>query len=139
LEVNARGYPTGRMPEIFDNLFEGAPATPNVSLHVVDAVTLQLSWEPPFTWPQYEIVRYTVIMENRSNGDVLPPVVLNPSDTTFITTTSAPVQSCAELRFNVTAHSALGASTPAVVAGGFPIGEEWTGSPCVLIQNCHDH
>jgi len=23
LEVNARGYPTGRMLEIFDNLFEG--------------------------------------------------------------------------------------------------------------------
>ena len=108
-------------------LSEGAPATPNVSLHVVDAVTLKLSWDPPFTWPQYEILRYTVIMENRSNGDVLPPGILNPSDTTYIMTASAPVQRCADLRFSVKAHSALGASTPAVVAGGFPIGEEWTG------------
>ena len=66
-------------------------------------------------------------MENRSNGDVLPPVLLNPSDTTYIITASAPVQSCAELRFSFTAHSALGVSTPAVVAGGFPIGEERTG------------
>ena len=110
-----------------DNLSEGAPATPNVSLHVVDATTLRLSWEPPFTWPQYEILRYRVIMENGSNGDTLPPVILSPSDTTYIITASAPVQSCAELRFSVTAHSALGASTPAVVAGGFPIGEERTG------------
>jgi len=99
----------------------GAPATPIVSLHVVDATTLRLSWEPPFTWSQYEILRYIVTMENRSNGDVLPPVILNPSNTTYIITASAPVQSCAELRFSVTAHSALGASTPAVVAGGFPI------------------
>jgi len=107
-----------------DNLSEGAPATPNVSLHVVDAATLHLSWEPPFTWPQYEILHYIVNMENRTNGDVLPPVILGPNDTTYIITASAPVQSCAELRFSVTAYSALGASTPAVVAGGFPIGEE---------------
>ena len=63
-------------------------------------------------------------MENRSNGDILPPVILSPNDTTYIITPSAPVQRCAELRFSVTAHSALGASAPAVVAGGFPIGEE---------------
>jgi len=67
-------------------LSEGAPATPNASLHIVHAATLQLSWDPPFTWPQYEILRYRVIMENRSNGDILPPVILSPNDTTYIIT-----------------------------------------------------
>jgi len=70
-------------------------------------------------------------MENRSNGDILPPVILSPSDTTYIITASAPVQSCPELRFSIAAQSALVASTPAVVAGGFPIGEERHEQACV--------
>ena len=102
---------------------EGGPATPNVSLDVVNATTLQLSWDPPFTWPEYEILNYTVRMENRSSGITEGPVVLSPTDLTYTLTTSAPVQHCAKLRFNVTASNALGDSPPAVVTGGFPKGK----------------
>ena len=100
----------------------------------MDDSTLQLSWEPPFTWPQYEILHYTVDMENRSSGYVLPPVTLSPSETAHTLRASAPLQSCAELRFSVTAHTAIGAGTPAVVTGGFPIGEEWCGQARVSLE-----
>ena len=113
--------------------FEGAPAAPNVSLHLVDVSTLRLRWEPPFTWRGFEILRYTVNMENRSSGYVLPPVTLSPSETAHTLRASAPLQSCAELRFSVTAHTAAGVGTPAVVTGGFPIGEEWCGQACRIL------
>ena len=91
----------------------------------MNATILQLSWDPPFTWPEYEILRCTVRMENRSSGITAEPVVLTPTDLTYTLTASAPAQQCAELRFNVTASNALGDSAPAVVTGGFPKGEVW--------------
>ena len=102
---------------------KGGPATPNVSLDVVNATTLQLSWNPPFTWPEYKILYYTVRIEDRSSGITEGPVVLSPTDLTYTLTASAPVQHCAELRFNIIASNALGYSAPAVVAGGFPKGK----------------
>ena len=92
----------------------------------MNATILQLSWGPPFTWPEYEILRYTVRMENSSSGTTAEPVVLSPTDLTYTLTTSAPAQHCAELRFNVTASNALGDSAPAVVTGGFPKGNGLT-------------
>ena len=89
----------------------------------MNATTLQLNWDPPFTWPEYEILNYTVRMENRSSGITERPVVLTPTDLTYRLTGSAPVQHCAELRFNVTASNALGDSAPAVVTEGFPKGK----------------
>ena len=62
-------------------------------------------------------------MENRSSRITEGPVVLSPTDLTYIRTASTPVQHCAELRFNVTASNALGESAPALVTGGFPKGE----------------
>ena len=82
--------------------------------------TLQLSWIPPFTWPDYQILNYTVRVENRSSGITDSPMVLTPTDLTYTLTAEAPAQHCAELRFNVTASNALGDSVPAVVIGGFP-------------------
>ena len=99
---------------------EGGPATPNVSLHVVNATTLRLDWDPPFTWPDYQILNYTVRIENRSSGVTDSPMVLTPTDLTYTLTAEAPAQHCAELRFNVTASNTLGDSAPAVVVGGFP-------------------
>ena len=89
----------------------------------MNATILQLSWDSPFTWPEYEILNYTVKMENRSSGVTERPVVLSPTDLTYTLTASAPAQHCAELRFNVTASNALGNSAPAVVTGGFPKGK----------------
>ena len=102
---------------------EGGPAPPNVSLRVVNATTLQLSWDPPFTWPEYKLLNYTVRMENRRSNITAEPVVLPPSDLTYTLTASSPVQHCADLRFNITASNALGDSAPAVVTGGFPKGK----------------
>ena len=90
----------------------------------MNATTLQLSWDPPFTWSEYEILHYTLRIENRSSGITNQgPVVFSPTDVTYTLTTSAPVQHCAELRFNVTASNALGDSVPAVVTGGFSKGK----------------
>ena len=90
----------------------------------MNATALQLSWDPPFTWPEYEILRYTVRMENRSSEITdQGPVVLSPTSLTHTLTASAPVQHCAELRFNITASNALGDSAPVVVTGGFPKGK----------------
>ena len=88
----------------------------------MSATILQLRWDPPFTWPDFEIQHYTVTMENRSSGISADPVVLTPTDLTYTMITEAPVQHCAELRFNVTASNALGHSAAAVVTGGFPKG-----------------
>ena len=92
----------------------------------MNATALQLSWDSPFTWPEYEILNYTVRMENRSSGITEGPVVLSPTDLTHTLTTTAPAQHCAELRFSVTASNALGDSAPAVVTGGFPKGNALT-------------
>ena len=91
----------------------------------MNATTLQLDWDPPFTWPDYEILNYTVTMENRSSGITDSPVVLTVTDLTYTLTAEAPAEHCAELRFNVTASNALGDSAPAVVIGGFPKGKVW--------------
>ena len=86
----------------------------------MNATTLQLSWDPPFTWPDYEILKYIVRVDNRSSGTTESSVVLTPTDLTYTLTAEAPAQHCAELRFNVTASNTLGDSAPAVVVGGFP-------------------
>ena len=91
----------------------------------MNATTLQLRWDPPFTWLDYEIQRYTVTMENRRSGITDSPVVLAPANLTYTRTAEAPAQHCAELRFNVTASNALGDSAPAIVIGGFPKGKVW--------------
>ena len=91
----------------------------------MNATTLQLDWDPPFTWPDFEILNYTVTMENRSSGTTANPVVLTPANLTYTLTAEAPAEHCAELRFNVTASNALGDSNPAVVIGGFPKGKVW--------------
>ena len=64
-------------------------------------------------------------MENRSSSTTANPMVLTVTDLTYTLTAEAPVQHCAELRFNVTASNALGDSAPAVVIGGFPKGKVW--------------
>ena len=113
-------------------MYTGPPLPPDPHLYMFSATTIQLSWLPPFSWREYPIVNYTVQVHNRATGEMINSTV-NAISTEMLSTTAlvtfiyntphgGVVQNCEELVFSVSAASIIGWSSPAVVTGGFPIG-----------------
>ena len=109
----------------------GPPPSPIPHLLVLNATAIQLSWLPPFSWAEYPIVNYTVQVHNRATGEVTNSFINATSD---MLSTTAPVtfiyntphggvmRNCEELVFIVSAATIIGQGSPAIVTGGFPIG-----------------
>ena len=112
--------------------YAGPPLPPDPRLYMFSATTIQLSWLPPFSWAEYPIVNYSVQVYNEATREVMNST-LNATSTEMFSMT-APVtfvyrtphkgvmQNCEQLVFSVSAASSVGLSSPAVVTGGFPIG-----------------
>lgn len=105
----------------------GPPSYPEPFLQLINATTLLLSWFPPFTWPDFEIINYSIKMMNTTNGDTfVRNVNATPNETIineyFITPNGEATQSCFPLKFAVSATSTIGESRPGNTSGGFPIG-----------------
>ena len=123
------------------HMYIGPPLSPDPHLCMFSATTIQLSWLPPFSWADYPIVNYTVQVHNRATGEVISSTVnttstemismITPVTFTYNTPQGGVVQTCEELVFSVSAASNVGWSSPAVVTGGFPIGNLHT---CCILQ-----
>jgi len=107
----------------------GPPAPPQPKLELLNATTLRLTWNPPFTWTGFPIQNYTVRMENTSNSMNnrqwnIPANENNSNDSVSfeLSTMNGEIATgCALLNFSVTAWSDLGESRPGRISGGFPI------------------
>ena len=103
----------------------GPPSPPEPQLHVLSATAIQIFWLPPFSWDEYPIVNYTVQVHNRITREVTNSTVnATAAPVTFIHNTphGRVMWNCEELIFRVFAANNIGRSKPAVVTGGFPIG-----------------
>ena len=127
-------------------MYTGSPLPPDPHQYMLSATTIQLSWLPPFSWEDYPIVNYGVQVHNRANGEVMNSTVnatstemhLTTAPVTFIYNTphGGVAQNCEELVFSVSAASNIGWSSPAVVTGGFPIGNLHTHCTVQLFSFC---
>ena len=78
----------------------------------------------PFTWTNYSILQYNIIVTNTSTGEG-QEVTINAMETNnkvmYYTSIEMIAKSCIELNFTVSASNALGWSGPGITTGGFPI------------------
>jgi len=99
-------------------------------MELLNATTLRLTWNPPFTWTGFPIQNYTVRMENTSNSmnnrqwNILANENNSSDSVSFdLSTVNGEIaRECTLLNFSVTAWSDLGESRPGRILGGFPIG-----------------
>ena len=100
--------------------------TPNLQLETLNATTLLLNWDTPFSWPEYDVLYYTVRMENSSSGEVKQWAMNatgNDTANVFPFSTEGEVsQTCIELSFYVAASNIIGKSNETKISGRFPIG-----------------
>ena len=92
-------------------------------------------WDPPFSWENYPILHYDVILVVTSSGEILQEERL-PNVTNFIIHQIPQLETiCAEVLFVITAENAIGESNPSTIRGGYPIGEEasllYVNSACI--------
>ena len=123
-------------------MYAGPPLPPDPHLYMFSATTIQLSWLPPFSSAEYPIVNYTVQVHNRATGDAMNSTINATSTEMFSMTTPVTfihnmahgrvMQNCEELVFIVSAANNIGWSSPAVVTGGFPIGNVHTHTAYIL-------
>ena len=111
-------------------MYTGPPSPPDPQLHMLDTATIELFWQPPFTWEDYSIVNYSIQVRNRTTGEAMMILTINTTSTSitfnFSTLHGEVMQICEELAFTVNAASNIGQSEPGVVYGGFPIGNMCT-------------
>ena len=127
-------------------MYTGPPPPPDPHLYMFSATAIQLSWLPPFSWEDHPIVNYSVQVHNKATGEMMNSTVnatstemhLTTAPVTFIYNTlyGGVVQNCEELVFSVSAASNIGWSSPAVVTGGFPIGNLHTHCTVQLFSVC---
>ena len=100
-----------------------APLPPEPHLEVMNATRILVRWETPFTWPGYEILQYSIMINDTDTGDVYSKII-NATDANF-TNTSISIEtiaeSCIKRIFAVSASSIVGWSDPGIIIGGFPI------------------
>lgn len=115
---------------LFSSYSTGAPLAPNVTITIVNATTLLVSWDKPFTWEQFDIHNYTIRVRNTTNGNTTEKTISSDdliSNYRVVTyamdSNGAVAQGCHELQITVTANNGIGESREGFVKGGFPIGK----------------
>ena len=108
----------------------------NLQLDVSDEAILHLTWEEPFSFESFPIVKYYISVLD-INQMALSHVTLNPDTRAFNFTAMGPVTTCTELTFRVIAENRVGNSSAAIVRGAFPSREsgccnEWSSNQCAL-------
>ena len=114
--------------------YVGTPSPVQLAVSVLNATTLQASWDTPFTFPGHEILHYDITVENKTTGETIidRQRVLGAEER--VVSVSSPdgeiARKCDELAFTVTATNDFGESEPAPVSGWLPIGI------CCTCNNC---
>ena len=102
-------------------MFLGPPLAPTVHLSQEhfesDEINHILTWSMPFTWPEFPITNYTIII--RIDGE--PDAILNSTTIQNFTHTSFGCN-CYTINFSVAANNQLGRSEAVDIHSGHPIG-----------------
>ena len=115
-------------------MYAGSPLAPSVSLNVGhltgDSFSFALSWSTPFTWPNFPILSYKVILTNYSSGEpTMNTTVLNMNDSSVVDNNREHHQieyigqgsHCYKLSFSVEASNSIGKGEPTTLHAGQPI------------------
>ncbi len=104
----------------------GPPLPPVPVLEELNATTLRLWWEEPFTWSKFPILSYTVSVRNSSSGTIIANTTTEARRREVLFTNTIGIsKKCWELSFLVKAASAVGESKATSVLGGFPISKRF--------------
>ena len=115
-------------------LYAGTPSPVRLAVSVLNATTLQVSWDPPFTFPGHEILHYNITVVIKTTGETIidRQRVLGAEER--VVSVSSPdgeiARKCNEITFTVTATNDLGEGDPTSVSGWLPIGI------CCACNNC---
>ena len=90
---------------------------------VLDNLTVQVEWDAPFTWEDFPITNYTLLVVIAyHNTSVQQTVIFNPSVFSYnLTRTQEPV--CSNLTFSVSASNSVGSSSASMTQGSYPSGK----------------
>ena len=99
----------------------GPPLPPAAVIQEVNATTLRLWWEEPFTWDRFPIQNYVITVRSFINSTLIADTLIEANETMFFFTNENITESCFELEFTIVAVSAIGQSQATSVNGGFPI------------------
>eukprot|EP00731_Ephydatia_muelleri_P011593 Em0006g487a len=108
-------------------IIAGPPLPPHPTMTLLNATTLQLNWNKPFTWTAVaDILNYTVRMYN-SSGDQWRNWTVGPFVNAIAVVKEGGMEDqCAKLSFDVSATNVVGESRILTVSGGFPIAIKWS-------------
>lgn len=95
---------------------------------MVNSTALEVVWDEPFTWEQFPILHYTMMVHNSSN-QAAKEYEVDSGNTSISENTSqllvleAEAEICSELMFEVKAFNEIGSSSAGTTSGSFPVGE----------------
>ena len=100
------------------------PLPPGVHWSAPDVDNLQVTWSEPFTWTEYPITSYSIVIETEDsspsdNNTVLVNTTLSPSSLQY-NVTSEEVPSCTLLAITMTATNIVGTSEAAIEWSALP-------------------
>ena len=104
------------------NYSTGPPEPPEPQLTIINLTHLSLIWAPPFTWTEYPVSEYRLVLTEQQSSFQLANRTVSPNVTKVDFSYGelfGPV--CTLLEFRVTAKSAIGESVEGLTTGGFPI------------------
>ena len=90
-------------------------------LSINNSVIHTLSWDAPFTWPDFPIISYVVNITNLSNRVTNLTVIHHNDSHKVIHQFTSQGDSCYEIEISVVANNTVGDSKPAVLSVGHPI------------------
>ena len=105
----------------------GPPLAPSYTLtqeHAVDSfIHHTLQWTAPFTWSEFPIINYTVVVYDYCTGDLHE---ITKQNTQYMHTVITEGRRCHELDFSVAANSRAGRSEAVITHTGHPIGKVYS-------------
>lgn len=106
--------------------FLGPPLAPHPKFRVMNATHIEVQWDKPFAFPEFDVQNYTLSIVNTSSENDTITNELSANTTYpirhYISNGGDIPKECMYLRFIVTATSDAGTSDEGSVTGGFPIG-----------------
>lgn len=101
----------------------GPPLPPAPSFTLINETAVNVTWQKPFTWEQFDILNYIVRITNATSGEGIKNVTIHPTvNQAVMSYVMDNLEECHEIQFNVTAVNAVGKSRDGYVLIQFPKG-----------------
>ena len=120
----------------------GPPLAPSVSLDKElmenESCLFTLSWTTPFSWSEFPITGYTIILSNYSNGEPFNTSFMENNITdSYLIQFNSTGNECYRLEFLVSANNSLGEGQPTIIHSGHPIIGNYNTDP-VIFHVCYN-